>query len=122
MAQMQAMRKKAPAAPVAAQPKALPPPGKHSPATARAAPLPTSAQHPTPPPPPPPVAKAPPKMSNGNAAPPSGGQKMKRCPICNAGFNKGTYLKRHIASHSQNKPHKCDICGWGECSVACRSA
>jgi len=104
MAQMQAMRRKTPAPPQLAPPP--PPPEKPGlgAATARAAPVPINA-HPAAP------ASSPPKMSNGNAA--SGGQKLKRCPICNAGFNKGTYLKRHIASHSQNKPHKCDICGWG---------
>jgi len=101
MAQMQAMRRKVPAPPQFPPPA---PPGKPCVATARPAAIPTNPHPATP-------VSSPPKMSNGNAAP--GGQKLKRCPICNAGFNKGTYLKRHIASHSQNKPHKCDICGWG---------
>ena len=110
MAQMQAMRRKIPAPPQLPQ---SPSPGKSGAATAtpRAA---LSA------PPTTQVSPPPPKTSNGNATVPAapGGQKLKRCPICNAGFNKGTYLKRHIASHSQNKPHKCDICGWGQCSLA----
>ena len=37
-----------------------------------------------------------------------------KCPICGKGFNKPTYLKRHILSHSSVKPYKCDICNWGE--------
>lgn len=104
MAQMQAMRRKIPVPPKLPQ---SPSPGKPVAATAtpRAAPSVSPATQVSPPPP---------KTSNGNATVPApGGQKLKRCPICNAGFNKGTYLKRHIASHSQNKPHKCDICGWG---------
>lgn len=104
MAQMQAMRRKIPVPPKLPQ---SPSPGKTVAATAtpRAAPSVSPATQVSPPPP---------KTSNGNATVPApGGQKLKRCPICNAGFNKGTYLKRHIASHSQNKPHKCDICGWG---------
>merc|ERR1712110_1223071 len=36
-----------------------------------------------------------------------------KCPICGKGFNKPTYLKRHILSHSSVKPYKCDICNWG---------
>lgn len=37
-----------------------------------------------------------------------------KCHICGKSFSKATYLKRHIQSHSTVKPHKCDICGWGE--------
>ncbi len=40
--------------------------------------------------------------------------KNLQCPICQKGFTKNTYLKRHIQSHSGVKPYKCDICGWGE--------
>ncbi len=49
------------------------------------------------------------RMSNGSG----NGEKVKRCHICGKGFNKSTYLKRHIQAHSSVKPYKCDICGWG---------
>ena len=39
---------------------------------------------------------------------------LKKCHICQRGFNKMSYLKRHIQSHSSVKPYQCDICGWGE--------
>lgn len=37
-----------------------------------------------------------------------------KCHLCGKGFNKATYLKRHILSHSSVKPYKCDICNWGK--------
>ena len=43
----------------------------------------------------------------------NGGGGVKKCHICGRGFNKATYLKRHILSHSSVKPFKCNICGWG---------
>ena len=48
--------------------------------------------------------------SNNNSETPDGPHK---CHLCGKGFNKATYLKRHILSHSSVKPYKCDICNWG---------
>ncbi len=44
----------------------------------------------------------------------NGVDKSMQCPICRKGFTKTTYLKRHIQAHSGVRPHKCEICGWGE--------
>ncbi len=55
-------------------------------------------------------------MSNmTNGIDPSGKPRTKHCHICNKAFHKTNYLKRHVLSHSTVKPHKCNICGWGEC-------
>ena len=37
-----------------------------------------------------------------------------KCDKCNATFKKTTYLKRHILTHTDEKPFKCDICNWGK--------
>ena len=37
----------------------------------------------------------------------------KKCHLCGKGFNKASYLKRHVLSHSSVKPYRCDICNWG---------
>ena len=50
----------------------------------------------------------------GKGVPLVGGGGPKKCHICGRGFNKMTYLKRHIQSHSSIKPYQCEICGWGE--------
>ena len=49
---------------------------------------------------------------NGNDTA-EGDKTIKKCHICGRGFNKTTYLKRHILSHSKVKPYKCEICAWG---------
>ena len=38
----------------------------------------------------------------------------KKCPVCGKGFKKSMYLKRHLKSHSSEKPYKCNICNWGK--------
>ena len=53
----------------------------------------------------------------GSVGPGEGSQSdtpLKKCHICGRGFNKTTYLKRHILSHSSVKPYKCNICNWGK--------
>ena len=36
-----------------------------------------------------------------------------KCHICHKIFTDGTRMKRHLLSHSENKPYKCNLCGWG---------
>ena len=33
------------------------------------------------------------------------------CPICGKVLKYRSYLKQHMANHSGDKPHQCDICG-----------
>ena len=35
-----------------------------------------------------------------------------RCHLCTNTYKKKTYLKRHIKTHTHEKPYKCDICNW----------
>ena len=37
----------------------------------------------------------------------------KGCHICGKVFGDSTRIKRHLLSHSKEKPYKCHICGWG---------
>ena len=37
----------------------------------------------------------------------------KGCHICGKVFSDTTRIKRHLLSHSKEKPFKCHICGWG---------
>ena len=37
----------------------------------------------------------------------------KGCHICGKVFGDSTRIKRHLLSHSKEKPFKCHICGWG---------
>ena len=56
-------------------------------------------------------AKSKTSTANGSANTPASGsaEKVQNCPICNKSFTKTSYLKRHIASHSNIKPFKCEI-------------
>ena len=37
----------------------------------------------------------------------------KGCHICGKVFGDSTRIKRHLLSHSKEKPFKCHLCGWG---------
>ena len=37
----------------------------------------------------------------------------QKCHICGKVLNDSTRMKRHLLSHSDKKPYKCNLCGWG---------
>lgn len=86
--------------------------------TGSAPPAEASVSRPPPPPPqgtPPSNAPATTPITGGDSAEkrvPVNKHKLK-CDKCNATFKKTTYLKRHILTHTDEKPFKCDICNWG---------
>ncbi|KAK9869614.1 hypothetical protein WA026_003360 [Henosepilachna vigintioctopunctata] len=38
------------------------------------------------------------------------GLKVHKCEVCQKGFSRANHLKRHLLSHSVEKPHICEIC------------
>ena len=45
---------------------------------------------------------------------PYGGRPLKyECPQCQRRFHAPSHLKRHVMSHSSERPFQCDVCGKG---------